>query len=589
MIKIFKQFNKKNTLLFFIALTFSTIECTISTFQPFLISEVTKHFNNIVVGKLTETQIQHEVNQALILFGMIAGLVTVGFLCRITSRFFHIKSAINIIERLRNNLFWRLQWIKDNEFNKLSVSSIVSRATNDSYQYQETILYVFLFFFESSMLIIGVVIFCIVISPILSSVFILVIPTILTIYWVSNQKAKKYFETSFEELDSVNRVMRENIAGTKTIRSFRIQKYQSERFDIHNVAWYKSIYKGEYLVYFGIIFLSFALNAAIIIVVFISGSVNYFSIGNQVIAINDVIAFANYLIYAVFCVFGISMTLVSVNRSRSCILRIEEILKIDIEKPTDVDFKEKFVPSLEFKNVSYSYGIENGEKPIINNVSFKVNPGEILGIIGPTGSGKSTIVALASNLAEPESGEIKFGGYTSSEISTKNIRKQVSVALQEKFIFSGTIKSNIIMGNLEATDERIEWAAKLSCADEFINKTDKKYDSEVMQNGNNFSGGQKQRLAIARAFAKESGIYILDDSLSALDNLTKDKVVKNIKSNFKDKTFIIVSQQVKTIKDADKIIVLDKGQIVDIGTHNQLIKKCDLYNKIYDSQKTIGE
>ncbi|RXY96714.1 ABC transporter ATP-binding protein [Malacoplasma penetrans] len=589
MIKIFKQFKKKNTLFLIIALTFSAIECVSSTFQPFLLSEITRHFNNIAIGNLTSDQVNQEIHQVLIIFAVIVSMVTVGFLCRVTSRFFHIKSAIEIVERLRNNLFWRLQWIKDNEFNKLSVSSIVSRATNDSYQYQETIFTFFLFFFESMMLITGVVIFCLTISPILSSVFVLIIPSILAVYWISNQKAKKYFTTSFEELDNVNRVMRENIAGTKTVRSFRIQKYQSERFDIHNIAWYKSIYKGETLVYFGIIFLFFALNAAIIIVVFISGTVNYVSVGNQTIAINEVIAFANYLIYAVFCVFGISMTLVSVNRTRICIERIEEILKIDIEQPTEVDFENEFVPSLEFKNVSYSYGIVSDEKPIIDNISFKVNPGEILGIIGPTGSGKSTIVALAANLAEPESGEIRFGGYTSSEVSTKNIRKQVSVALQEKFIFSGTIKSNITMGNNQASQEKIEWAAKLACADEFINKTEKQYDSEVLQNGNNFSGGQKQRMAIARAFAKKSGIYILDDSLSALDNLTRDKVLKNIKNNFKNKTFIIVSQQVKTIKDADKIIVLDKGQIIDIGTHNQLVKKCALYNKIYDSQKTIGE
>ncbi|MDE5953029.1 MAG: ABC transporter ATP-binding protein/permease, partial [Malacoplasma sp.] len=148
---------------------------------------------------------------------------------------------------------------------------------------------------------------------------------------------------------------------------------------------------------------------------------------------------------------------------------------------------------------------------------------------------------------------------------------------------------NILMGNKSASDEKIKWAAKLACADEFIERSENKYDSYVLQNGNNFSGGQKQRLSIARTFAKDAGIYILDDSLSALDNLTRDKVLKNIKNNFKGKTFIIVSQQVKTIKDADKIIVLDKGKIIDIGTHSQLVKKCSLYNKIYDSQKTIGE
>ena len=525
---------------------------------------------------------------------MIVGVVFVGFVFRLAARFFHVKSAINIIYRLRNDLFIKLQWIEDGEFNKLSVSSVVSRATNDSYQYQEAVLAFFLFFFESIMFTIGALIFCVFISPILSSVFVVIIPVILTVYFVSNKKAQKYYDKNLEEIDSVNRVMRENIAGTKTVRSFRIQEYQSSRFDVHNITWYKSIFKGEMLVYFGFIFLFFIFNFAIIIILFFAGALNY---SNQInssttnlINIQDIIAFANYMIYVVFSMFGISMAIVYINRTKPCINRIDEIMKIKTESTKGGKFSEKFIPSLEFKNVSYSYGIHNEEGTnIIDNISFKVNPGEILGIIGPTGSGKSTIVSLAANLCEPEKGTIEFGGYTSKQINSKHLRKQVSVAFQEKFIFSGTIKSNIIMGNLTASQERIELASKLACADEFIEKTDNKYESEVLQNGNNLSGGQKQRLAIARAFAKESGIYILDDSLSALDNITRDKVLKNIKENFNNKTFIIVSQQVKTIKDADKIIVLDKGKIIDIGNHQSLLKSCQLYNKIYDSQKTIGE
>ncbi len=331
------------------------------------------------------------------------------------------------------------------------------------------------------------------------------------------------------------------------------------------------------------------MNVAIILVLFISGLLNNFNVFGETIDVSQVIAFANYLIYAVFCAFGVSNALVSINRTKPCIERIDEILKKNSEKIEGEDFKEPFIPSIEFKDVSYSYGASDDNKPIIDKISFKINPGEIVGIIGPTGSGKSTIVLLASNLVEPEKGKIIFSNQTSKEVSPINIRKQISVAFQEKFIFSGTIKSNILIGNKDATDKKIKWAANLACANEFIEKSENKYDSYVLQNGNNFSGGQKQRLSIARTFIKEAGIYILDDSLSALDNLTRDKVLKNIKENFKGKTFIIVSQQVKTIKDADKIIVLDKGKIIDIGTHTQLIKKCSLYNKIYDSQKTIGE
>ncbi|MDE7075089.1 MAG: ABC transporter ATP-binding protein/permease, partial [Malacoplasma sp.] len=585
----------------------SSCESVISAFQPFLLSIMTGLFQDLQNLKKPE-QISNKdfwslfiqlnnyesINDIIvtcggILIGIIIFSTALAFFLRITSRFFHIKSAIDIVQRLRNELFWKLQWIKDDEFNKLSVSSIVSRATNDSYQFQETVLIVFMFFFESLLLIIGSLIFCVVLNWMLSSIFLVIIPLVLVVNFICNKKAKKYYSQNLEELDSVNRVMRENIAGTKTVRSFRLQKFQLERFDIHNLTWYKSIYKGEFTIYFGIIFLFYILNVAIILVLFISGTLNNFSVLGQKIDVSQVIAFANYLIYAVFCAFGISNALVSINRTKPCIERINEILNKNSENAEGKDFKEPFTPSIEFKNVSYSYGTSEDKKPIIDKISFKVNPGEIVGIIGPTGSGKSTIVLLASNLAEPEKGEIIFSNQTSSEVSSINIRKQISVAFQEKFIFSGTIKSNILMGNKSASDEKIKWAAKLACADEFIERSENKYDSYVLQNGNNFSGGQKQRLSIARTFTKDAGIYILDDSLSALDNLTRDKVLKNIKNNFKGKTFIIVSQQVKTIKDADKIIVLDKGKIIDIGTHSQLVKKCSLYNKIYDSQKTIGE
>ncbi|MDE5553428.1 MAG: ABC transporter ATP-binding protein/permease [Malacoplasma sp.] len=564
------------------------MECVISAFQPYLLSIITANFQKI--SALTDSQqIQEISNNSLELLGIIVGSVLLGFILRLTARLFHIKSSINIIERLRNNLFYNLQWIKDNEFNKLSVSSVVSRATNDSYQYQETVLMFFLFFFESAILIIGSLIFCIFISPTLSIIFIFIVPIIILVNYFYNKKAKKYYEKNLDELDSVNRIMRENIAGTKTVRSFRLWKIQLERFNVHNSSWYKSILKGEMLIYLGVIFLFFILNFAVILVLFVSGALNYYNSNNTGIDVATVVAFANYLIYAVFCAFGISNSLVSINRTKPCIKRIDEILNIKIEDKKDNSLSPSdLVPSIEFKNVCYSYGIKE-EKPIVNNISFKIDSGKILGIIGPTGSGKSTIVSLACNIAEPESGTIKFGNYNINQLNTNYLRKQVSVAFQEKFIFSGTIKSNIIMGNLEANQQKIEWASKQACADEFINKTKNKYESEVIQNGNNLSGGQKQRLSLARAFAKEAGIYILDDSLSALDNLTRDKVLKNIKNNFKEKTFIIVSQQVKTIMNADKIIVLDKGEIIDSGTHKELIKKCSLYKKIYDSQRTIGE
>ncbi|MCF0217637.1 MAG: ABC transporter ATP-binding protein [Malacoplasma sp.] len=587
MIKIFKLIKKENILWFLLALFFSAIECTITSFQPFLLAKITTNFQLVFNNNNDQAVIAIATQDSINLIVIILVAVTIGLISRILSRAILIRIAIGMMQKLRNELFTKIQWIKENEFNHLSISSLVTRATNDAYQYQEAVLSFFLFFFESVILIIGSLIFCIIISPILSSVFLLIIPLILFTNFWSNKKAKKYYTQNLNELDSVNRVMRENIIGIKMVHSFLLSNIQAVRFDNHNKNWYKTIYKGEFLIYAGNIFWFFIINAAVIIVLLISGIYNKINIGTGYeIEVASVVAFANYLIYIVFCIYGISNSIVSINRTKPCILRIEEILKKDCEtKNRDESFKE--IDFVEFKDVCFSYNKNNEDKPLINKINFKVKRGEVLGIIGATGSGKSTIVDLAANILTPDSGQIIYG--SQQETNANAIRKQISVAFQEKYIFSGTIKSNIIMGNLNSEENEINNAIQLACAFEFINNRADKLDSVVTINGNNLSGGQKQRIAIARAFLKEAQLYILDDSLSALDNLTRNQILKNIQTHFKDKFVILVSQQIKTIKNADNILVIEKGEIKAKGNHNELLKKCSLYKKIYDSQKTIGQ
>lgn len=534
-------------------------------------------------------------NPKLELWGNLAVLasVTIGlslgaFGLRVVARIYIIRLTMEMMFNLRNKVYTHVIDLKEESFNKISPTSMVNRLNNDTYLLQDAAINYFLYFFESFWYVVLNIIFSLTLNVILSSIYLIFVPLAFCVIFFAERRADKYYENNLLSLDKTNQVVRENILGIRIVKSFNLQDHQYQRFVGNNKTWYSTIVKSEVIVMSSVISLFLILNVSIIVILLLGGSIvinNWFG----GISVGVVVAFLNYVYVIVFNVFGLTNTILGLVRTRPVIRRIKEILNSECEN-FDLGIKEgtKFVPKVTFENVCFSYEINN-QVQHLKDINLSIEANQTIGIIGPTGSGKSTLVSLIAKLHEPTSGEIKINDVNLNDINLNYLRNQIGFAPQEKLIFSGTIKSNLLHGKQDATPEQICFAAEQSCAAEFIEKLPDKYDNIVNQNGSNLSGGQRQRLSLARALIREPKILILDDTLSALDNLTRDKVLKNIKTNYDHSTKIIVSQQVKTIRHADQIFVMDKGQIVASGKHDELLSTCALYSQINASQQTIGE
>ncbi|WP_052663088.1 ABC transporter ATP-binding protein [Mycoplasmoides pirum] len=527
-------------------------------------------------------------NQILgILLGVVAILVTFSFILRIFVRIQLARMSMQMIFNLRNNLYKHILYLKEDAFDNISPSSIINRINNDMYLLQESAINYYMYFYEYLFYIALNIIFSITLSPLLSTIYLLIIPINILICYFTEKKADKYYEENLISLDTTNQIIRENILGSRIIKAFNLQKHQYQRFIGNNRKWLNTIVKAEIMMMLTIILLYILLNLSIIVILIFGGLIEVNNIFGG-ISIGVIVAFVNYIYSNVFSIYGLTNTLLGLFRIKPVVRRIKEIKDKTIENLNTGIIPNNFIPKIEFKNVNFSYE-KNNQILNLKNINLVIEPNQTIGIIGQTGSGKSTLVNLIANLYDPLNGEIKINDININDLNLNFLRNQIGYAFQNKLIFAGTIKSNILNGNNQATDSEIAFATLNACADEFINKLPLKYENPVNQYGTNLSGGQKQRLSLARALVRNPKILILDDTLSALDNLTRDQVLSNINLNYKNTTKIIVSQQIKTIKNANKIVLMDSGEIVNIGTHDELIKNSSLYKEIFESQQTIGD
>ncbi len=529
-----------------------------------------------------------DINQKLfILLGLTIIFVSFSFFLRIVVRIKLTKITMEMMFLLRNNLYKHILYLHEDAFNKMSPTSIINRINSDMYLLQESAINYFMYFYEYALYIVINIIFGITLNPLLSTIYLLIIPLGALISYLTQKYADKYYEKNLASLDLTNQIVRENILGIRIIKAFNLQKHQYTRFSINNKNWLKTIVRAEIFMMLAVILLYVLLNLSIIAILIFGGFIETKNIFGG-LTVGVIVAFINYIFSNVFCVYGLTSTLLGIYRTKPVIRRIQDIKNSAIENLNFGKTLNKFVPKIVFKNVNFSY--ENDFNLLnLTNINLTINPNETIGIIGQTGSGKSTLVNLIGRLHEPISGEIEISDVPIKDLNLVYLRNNLGYAFQNKLIFAGTIKSNILNGNKNATDEEIKQASKIACADEFIMNLPLKYDSKVNQYGSNLSGGQKQRLSLARALVRKPKILILDDTLSALDNLTRDQVINNLNFNYSNSTKIIVSQQIKAIKHADKIIVMQDGKIIAEGTHNFLLNSCALYKEISDSQKTIGD
>lgn len=589
MLYFFKYFERKDKQFLFFIYFITIIWVAINSSQWLLIGKLTDTF--VKVQNTQNISYNDSILYALMLFGFIILCNVIGFSLKFVTRCLTTKISLTLAFRIRNNLYNSFIYSKEKEISKIGISSLNNRLTNDLNELQNAIMNLFVFAFERCLMFVFCVIFSLILSPILCLIYPILIVVVIVFAYIADKKAYKSYYQANEALDGTNKTMRENIVGNKIIRSFGLLKHHYKRFNVYNQKWYKAILAGENWLYLTFVFILFLLNTLTVFLLIIGGVVNYNiyfqNIGGNIISVGVIVAFINYLWEIIYAISGMLEVYVSLVRIKPITKRLRYLFNVEKENISLAPINKLDKYTIKIDNLSFKY--ESEEQYALENISLEFQQNKIYGLIGTTGSGKSTLINLLCNFYEPSVGTIKIGDKDYKCMSDSEIRRNISIAFQEKFLYHGTFKENILMGKEDANEQEVIKALKQSQAYEFVMNNVDKIDGFVAEKGSNLSGGQKQRISLARAFIKDSNILILDDSLSALDNVTRDKIVNVLKKDFKDKTIIIAGQQIKSLSFADKIFVFEKGKIESSGTHNQLLKSSSLYKKIYESQKTIGE
>ena len=501
--------------------------------------------------------------------------------------FFAAKAAMNTGTDLRMALFEKIQKFSFNNIDNFSTGSLVTRLTNDITQIQNMIMQTLRTCLRSPGILIGAVIMAFVMNAKLAIILIVAIPLIIMTVAVIMKVAFPRFDAMQTKLDMLNSCIQEGLVNIRVIKSFVRDEHEMVKFDQRSSQLAKSTINAMKTVIFMAPLMALIMNMAIVAVVWMGG--NMIIAGNM--PVGNLTAFINYMTQILSSLTMLSMVFLNSTRAVASLKRIDEVLEAEIDLSDDeARFKDKKVESgdVEFRNVFFKY-YKTSDEWVLDNISFKLASGQTMGIIGSTGCGKSTLVSLVARLYDTDRGSVLVDGINVRDYSLKNLREGVGMVLQKNTLFSGDIMENLRWGDENASDEEVINAAELAQAATFIQNFEKGYETQLGQGGNNVSGGQKQRLCIARALLKKPSILIFDDSTSAVDTATERRIHEVFTTTLKDVTKIIVSQRISSIKDADIIIAMDNGVIVDMGTHEELIKSCEMYNDICRSQMTETE
>ncbi|MDO5124119.1 MAG: ABC transporter ATP-binding protein [Eubacteriales bacterium] len=500
---------------------------------------------------------------------------------------FAAKASTGFAHNLRKDMFYSIQNYSFKNIDKFSTSSLITRLTTDVTNIQNSYQMLIRIAIRSPLMIIFSLTMAFYISPKLGSVFLYALPLMVAVLLLIMRFTFPLFEKMFKIYDKLNRVVQENLRGIRVVKSFvredtETQKFHTVSKDIYNISL-----KAERLIAFAAPLMQFTVYSLMLIVSWIGAKLIVDSNGTALDA-GELTSMFTYTMQILMNFMMLSMVFVMLIMSRASGKRIVEVLR---EVP-DLHNRENPVyeikdGSIEFENVSFSYSGES-ENLCLEDISFKINPGETVGIIGSTGSSKTTLVSLIPRLYDVTKGRITVGGVDVKDYDLEALRDAVSMVLQKNVLFSGTIKENLRWGNENATDDEIIHACRLACADEFISTFPEGYDTYIEEGGTNVSGGQKQRLCIARALLKSPKILILDDSTSAVDTATDSNIQKAMAGYIPETTKIIIAQRISSVEHADKIIVLDDGKISAIGTHEQLLESSEIYSEVYTSQQKGG-
>jgi len=513
----------------------------------------------------------------IIAFAAIIANIIAGYLAS--------RTAMGFGRDLRNRVFARVSSFSLREMDRFGASSLITRTTNDITQVQQLAFMMQRMMAHAPLMAIGGITMALSTEPKLSWILLVVIPIMAIAIIILAKKGMPLFTAIQKKIDALNRVMRENLAGIRVVRAFDRVDHERERFDKANLDLTATSLKVNRLMAFLFPFVMLMMNVTTVMIVWFGG----LGIGSGDIKLGSLMAFIQYTMQIMFSVVMVSVIFIMVPRASVSAGRINEVLDVhpEIVDPAVAKKAERKRGAVEFRNVSFGYG--GSAEPALKNISFSAEPGTITAIIGGTGSGKSTIVNLISRFYDVDSGAIMVDGIDIREMSQDDLRSSLGLATQRPILFSGTIADNLRFGRNQASSEELAKAAETAQATGFIAEKEGGMEATIAQGGVNVSGGQKQRLAIARAIAKRPLIYMFDDSFSALDFKTDARLRAALRKETAEATVIIVAQRVGTIRDADQIIVLDDGTMVGKGKHAELMKTCEVYREIVASQMSEEE
>lgn len=505
-----------------------------------------------------------------LIFGVLSGSVAA-------------KASAGFAKNLRKDLYYKVQDFSFSNIDKFSTASIITRLTTDVTYVQMAFQMIIRIAVRTPLMLVFSLIMAFGINKELSLIFLILIPIVGVALGLISTKVYPIFDRVFKKYDDLNEIVEENVSSIRVVKSYVLEEKEKEKFEKTSNEIYKDFTKAEKIMALNSPIMQFAIYSALILISWFGAKI---IVNSHMTALTtgELTSLLTYSIQILSSLMMLTMILVMCTMSKASAQRIVEILD---EEP---DLKNKKNPieevkngDIEFQDVGFSY-VGKKNKEVLKNINLKIKSGETVGIIGGTGDGKSSLINLIPRLYDVSEGKVLVGGVNVKDYDLKALRDQVANVLQKNVLFSGTIKENIRWGDENASDEDVERVCKLAQADEFIQGFDKKYDTYIEQGGTNVSGGQKQRLCIARALLKKPKILILDDSTSAVDTKTDSLIRKAFREEIPNTTKIIIAQRISSVQDADKIVAMDNGKIDAIGTHEELLKSNKIYREVYESQ-----
>ena len=552
------------------------LEVIMETLIPYLMASIVDYgINKSDMGHIIKTG---AVMIVLAILSLVAGVL---------SGKYGAKASTGFARNLREGMYNNIQTFSFSNIDKFSTAGLVTRLTTDVSNVQMAYQMLLRMCMRAPATLIFSMILSFTISPRIATIYLLAVIFLAIVLFFIIKTATKYFKTAFPKYDDLNESIQENVSAIRVVKAYVREDYEKEKFQKASNNIYKLFVKAENIIAINSPVMMLTVYSCIILISWIGANLIINSTGTT-LSTGNLMNLLTYCMSILMSLMMLSMVFVMMTMSVASAERIAEVLneKPDIVNP-DNPVMEVKDGSIEFENVDFSYKNGSGEF-VLNNINLSIKSGETIGIIGGTGSAKSSMVNLISRLYDVNNGSVKVAGIDVREYDMDTLRDEVSVVLQKNVLFSGTIYENLRWGNMDATDEECKHACMLACADEFIERFPDKYETYIEQGGSNVSGGQRQRLCIARALLKKPKILILDDSTSAVDTATDAKIRKAFATEIPGTTKIIIAQRISSVMNADRIIVMDEGRVNGFGTHDELLENNEIYREVYESQTGGG-